>query len=526
MVFRQPLIILGEKTMKPDKVNVQSGTGLSTKYIGLLIITLGMIRQFDARIRGLITTMTQNQINELRENQRFKIVQLTRLMAASSTQSFANYDYRAVAHCTELAISDHDISFVDFRTTEGQSVASAGQADNHPADQIIHQEILEGDQKLGEVQMGYNLARIEKQQAAIIAQSDEELRQLDEHTQGDLQRLRIALAAMMVMTVLLTALLVWWLFRRLVLRHLRLAVAQADRIAQGVLDLHDGGTYPHDEMGFLLTSMRDMTHHLHTVVSEVRRAADTIGGVAVAIAQENTDINQRTTEQTATLRETATGIERLTHTVRHSADCARQAEQLAADAWQQAEQGGLVVQQTVTAMDAMNDSSRKIADITGVVNDIAFQTNLLALNAAVEAARAGEHGRGFAVVAGEVRKLAQRSAEAAREIRTLISDSVCKAEEGNRLVSQSGQTLEAIMAAVKKVRDIVVDMATASREQADGIEQVNQAITRLEQAAQHNAALTKEAATASGSLDQETVNLLELMAFFQLTAGDQTRTVT
>jgi len=316
-------------------------------------------------------------------------------------------------------------------------------------------------------------------------------------------------------------LLVWWLFRRLVLRHLRLAVARADRIAQGVLDLHHEATYPHDEMGFLLMSMRDMTQRLHTVVSEVRRAADIIGGVAVAISQENTDINQRTAEQTATLRETATGIERLTHTVHHSADCARQAEQLAADAWQQAEQGGRVVQQTVAAMSAMSDSSRKIADITSVVNDIAFQTNLLALNAAVEAARAGEQGRGFAVVAGEVRKLAQRSAEAAREIRTLISDSVNKAEEGDRLVGQSGQTLEAIMAAVKKVSDIVAEMATASREQAAGIEQVNQAITRLDQAAESNAALTEEAAAASSSLDQETTNLLEIMAFFHLVTEEQ-----
>jgi methyl-accepting chemotaxis protein len=268
-----------------------------------------------------------------------------------------------------------------------------------------------------------------------------------------------------------------------------------------------------------------MTERLYTVVSAVRRAADTIGGAAGDIAQENTDINQRITEQTATLHDTATDIEHLADTVHRNADCAQQAERLVADAQTQAEQGGIVVRQTISAMTAVNASSRKIADIINVVNDIAFQTNLLALNAAVEAARAGEQGRGFAVVASEVRKLAQRSAEATQEIRHLITDSVSKVNEGDRLVNQSGQTLEAIMAAVKKVSDIVAEMAASSREQASGIERVNQAITRIDQVAERNTALTEEAAVVSDSLDRETANLLELMAFFQLTSKDQTQIV-
>ncbi|MFZ1830328.1 MAG: methyl-accepting chemotaxis protein [Candidatus Competibacteraceae bacterium] len=524
--------------MQDDAVIAKSRISLSTKYVGLVVVTLGllftvtallisqmetdMIRKFDERVRQLIDVMTQSQMKELREAQRFKAVQLTQLMAASSQQPLANYDYPTVERYAGLAVKDSDISFVDFRSQNGDSFAKAGQVDNnHPVDQIIRQEILDGDQPLAEVRVGYNLERIERQQTAIVAQGNEELQRLDEQTHGDLRQLRLVLAVTMAAIIFVTGCVVLGLFRWLVLRYLRLAVTHSSDIAQGVLHYPNDSAYPRDEMGQLLTMMRSMAERLRSVVGEVRRSADAIGEVAGDIARGNADIHQRTEEQTATLHDTAAGIEHLTDTVRRNADCARQAEQLAADAWAQAEQGGIVVRQTIAAMDAVNASSRKIADIISVVNGIAFQTNLLALNAAVEAARAGEQGRGFAVVAGEVRKLAQRSAEAAQEIKNLITDSVGKADEGDKLVNRSGQTLEAIMSAVKKVSDIVVEVAAVSREQASGIEKVNQAIMRLDQVAQRNAALSGEAAVASGSLDRETENLLELMAFFQLAAEEQ-----
>ena len=519
------------------KVNVETlkiNNGLSGKYLGSVVLTLGllftvtafligrlesdMIRQFDATLRGLVTAMSQDQINKLQDDQRFKVKQLTQLMAASSEQSFANYDYRAVQTLAELVGKDGDISFVDFRTEEGKSVASAGKADGHPADRIVHEEVHDSGAKLGEVRVGYNLDRVERQQTEIAARSTGELQRLDARTAEDLRRLRWALAAMMAATVVVTSLLVLWLFRKLVLGHLRKAVTRAGDIAHGVLEGANDEIYPKDEMGQLLTAMQDMTGRLRSVVGEVRHAADTIGSVASDIAQGNTDIKQRTAQQTSTLHDTASNVQRLTEIVQRNAAGARQAEQLVSDARAQAEHGGAVVRQTVEAMVAVNDSSRKIGDIINVVNDIAFQTNLLALNAAVEAARAGEQGRGFAVVAGEVRKLAQRSAEAAREIRTLIADSVSKVEEGDRLVNQSGQTLEEIITTVKRASDIVAELAAASQEQARGIEQVNQGIATMDQVAQGNAALTEQAAAASESLNREAANLVEQMAFFQLAA--------
>jgi methyl-accepting chemotaxis protein len=212
-------------------------------------------------------------------------------------------------------------------------------------------------------------------------------------------------------------------------------------------------------------------------------------------------------------------MEELTSTVKQSADNAGQANQLAAAARTQAEQGGQVVDQAVVAMSAINQSSRKIADIIGVIDEIAFQTNLLALNAAVEAARAGEQGRGFAVVAGEVRKLAQRSADAAKEIKSLITDSVTKVEDGSKLVDKAGQTLKEIVGSVKKVSDIVAEIAAASREQANGIEQVNKAILQMDQVTQQNAALVEETAAASQSMGEQARELQGLMSFFTLDAG-------
>src|SRR6266446_1740457 len=269
--------------------------------------------------------------------------------------------------------------------------------------------------------------------------------------------------------------------------------------------------------------MQSMRQQLRQIVGEIRQASGNVSNAASEIVQGNTELSQRTQEQAAALEETASSMEEMYSTVKQNADNARQANQLAASARSQAEEGGEVARKAVAAMADISHSSKKIADITSVIDGIAFQTNLLALNAAVEAARAGEQGRGFAVVADEVRKLAQRSAEAAKEIKTLIGDSVEKVEGGTRLVDETGQALIEIVTAVKKVSDIVAEIAAASQEQSAGIEQVNKAVMQMDEMTQQNAALVEEAAAASESVDSQAQSLRQLMEFFQVdTTRDET----
>ena len=273
------------------------------------------------------------------------------------------------------------------------------------------------------------------------------------------------------------------------------------------------------EYAVMRDSLNQTVDNLRNMVGQIQASSGSIVSAAGEIAQGNTDLSQRTEEQASSLEETASSMEQLTSTVRQNADNARQANQLASGARDQAEKGGEVVQKAVDAMGEINTSSKKIADIIGVIDEIAFQTNLLALNAAVEAARAGEQGRGFAVVAGEVRNLAQRSAGAAKEIKTLIQDSVEKVDDGSRLVDQSGKTLDEIVGSVKKVSDIIAEIAAASQEQSSGIDQVNKAVTQMDEVTQQNAALVEEAAAASESMDEQAKGLQKLMDFFSVDAN-------
>ena len=311
-----------------------------------------------------------------------------------------------------------------------------------------------------------------------------------------------------------------WLLSRSITRPLQQAVDIARTIASGDLS-HRVAAAGRDEAGQLMLALKDMTTSLVGIVENVRRGTDSIAVSSREIAAGNMDLSSRTEQQAGSLEETASAMEELTATVRQNADSAKQANQLALSASGVATQGGQVVAQVIDTMGAIDASSRKIVDIISVIDGIAFQTNILALNAAVEAARAGEQGRGFAVVATEVRSLAQRSAAAAREIKGLIADSVEKVETGGKLVVQAGATMKELVSSVQRVTDIMAEITSASNEQSAGIEQVNQAISLMDQATQQNAALVEEAAAAAGSMQEQAANLASVVGAFRLDAADQ-----
>ncbi|WP_310564007.1 methyl-accepting chemotaxis protein [Hydrogenophaga sp.] len=305
----------------------------------------------------------------------------------------------------------------------------------------------------------------------------------------------------------------------LMLRQVARALDQASRVARSVADgdlTQTVETDRNDELGELLRALAAMRASLLNTVVQVRSAADSIGTASAEIAAGNQDLSSRTEQAASSLEETAASMEQLTGTVQSSADAARQANQLAASASEIAVRGGQVVGQVVTTMDEINHSSKKINDIIGVIDGIAFQTNILALNAAVEAARAGEQGRGFAVVAAEVRNLAQRSAEAAKEIKGLIGTSVDKVDVGTRLVAEAGQTMGEIVASVQRVTDIIAEISASAGEQGEGIGQVNVAVTQLDQMTQQNAALVEESAAAAESLKDQAARLAQAVAVFRV----------
>jgi methyl-accepting chemotaxis protein len=348
------------------------------------------------------------------------------------------------------------------------------------------------------------------------------VRQRDAMAQTQARAERAALHGSIALAVggglaLLLAVFFAWRITRSVSVPIQQAQDIAHQIAGGDLT-HDIHVEGRDEAAELLRSLQAMQQALRELVGQVRNGAEGISTASVQIASGNQDLSSRTEQTASNLQETASSMEQLSGTVKQSADSARQANQLAASAAEVAQRGGSVVSQVVSTMDEINASSKKISDIIGVIDGIAFQTNILALNAAVEAARAGEQGRGFAVVASEVRSLAGRSAEAAKEIKSLIGASVDKVETGSRLVTEAGSTMSEIVGSVKRVTDMIGEISSAASEQSDGIGQVSSAVSQLDQMTQQNAALVEESAAAAESLREQAGRLSEMVGRFRLAA--------
>jgi len=352
-----------------------------------------------------------------------------------------------------------------------------------------------------------NLNAIVKLNASGSARADEE-------ASGVFHGAQRWIVGLLVATVAIGSLLAFVVAAN-VSRPLKEAVEIAQRVARGDLTLRIRPA-GRDETGRLMEALRVMNDSLRDIVNEVRQGTDTIATASNEIARGNLDLSNRTEQQAGSLEETASAMEQLTSTVTQNADNARQANQLAATASDIASQGGDVVGQVVQTMEGITESSRRIADIISVIDGIAFQTNILALNAAVEAARAGEQGRGFAVVASEVRSLAQRSAGAAKEIKELIDDSVQKVSAGSTLVERAGSTMTEVVASVRRVTDVVAEISAATQEQSGGINEVNLAITQMDETTQQNAALVEQAAAAADSLKGQAGNLAAVVGKFKL----------
>jgi methyl-accepting chemotaxis protein len=452
---------------------------------------------------ALGATLVLQQERVLQSMMHSKADGLSKMLSKISIPYLINYDLSALEGFVKEATRDSDVAYAEFFDGTGKSLTA--NAMKAPASKqglrVYSVEIADGDnKKIGEVEVGYRNAVIDRarlQSMVLVAAG-------------------IALA--LALLALGIALIV-----RVVTRPAATILDSFTRLGEGDLTTSMAARTS-DEFGRIVVAFNQTRDKLHALMSRVRDAGHNVGMASRGLAAGHAELAARSEQQASALEETASSMEQLTSTVAQNAESARMASQLASGASEVARKGGAVVGQVVSTMSGISESSKKIADIIGVIDAIAFQTNILALNAAVEAARAGEQGRGFAVVAAEVRNLAQRSAMAAKEIKELIGASVQQVSAGTSLVDAAGRTMQDIVSSVKQVTDLIAEIAAASQEQRSGIEQVNSAISQMDRVVQQNAALVDAAAASTEGMNGQAAELLAMVARFNLGQGSDSDT--
>ncbi|HEY0844106.1 MAG TPA: methyl-accepting chemotaxis protein [Noviherbaspirillum sp.] len=511
------------------KIGIRLGLGFGLVLILMIVLAVVGVTRMQKIERGLDGIVNENYVMTKAAFEMRQAV-LTIGLATRNIALMTDEDQKERENDRIFDARDEYDSYVEnldrlFTSEQGKAVLAkiaAARAATDPLTDKVLETLQEGKQPEAITMLVDEVWPAQKKWLSAV---DEMVRILDRMADKAVSDANASYKSALILTLALSgAALVLgigaaWLVTRSITKPLHEAVDVARRVAKGDLtaDVHVNSK---DETGQLMEALKEMNDSLLHIVEQVRSGTQTIATASAEIANGNQDLSSRTEQQASSLQETASSMEELTSTVKQNAENARQANVLARSASDVAVEGGSVVSQVVDTMGAINASARKISDIIGVIDGIAFQTNILALNAAVEAARAGEQGRGFAVVASEVRNLAQRSASAAKEIKALIQDSVEKVGAGSRLVDQAGATMENVVTSVKRVTDIMDEIASASVEQTAGIEQINQAIVQMDQVTQQNAALVEQAAAAAEAMQDQAAHLAQAVNVFKLSSDD------